>query len=72
MLGQQSLDSMAHQIMGDYCGEGGNMKMAKIHYEAAAMAGQESALFNLGVIERVWKHGTSFEALENFCIGRGL
>jgi len=43
---------MVHQIMGDYCGEGGNMKKAKFHYEAAAMAGQESAQFNLGVIEQ--------------------
>jgi len=56
---------MAHQIMGDYCGEGEHMKNAKFHYEAAAKAGQESAQFN-------WKHGTSFEALDNFCIGRGL
>jgi hypothetical protein len=43
---------MVHQIMGDYCGEGGNMKKAKFHNEAAAMAGQESAQFNLGVIEQ--------------------
>ena len=47
--------SMAHQIMGDYCGEGGNMKKAKFHYEAAAKAGQESARFNLGVIEESGK-----------------
>jgi TPR repeat protein len=31
--------------------EGGDLKKAKFHYEAAAMAGNEAARCNLGIIE---------------------
>ena len=71
MLRQQSLVIMAHQIMGDYCGEGENMKKAKFHYDAAVRQDKNrhgSILESLRSLE----NGTSFEALDNFCIGRGL
>jgi TPR repeat protein len=31
--------------------KGGDLKKAKFHYEAAAMAGNESARFNIGTTE---------------------
>jgi TPR repeat protein len=37
--------------LGIIYGEGGDLKKAKIHYEAAAMAGHEGARYNLGYIE---------------------
>jgi TPR repeat protein len=41
----------AHYELGVIYNEGGNMKKAKFHFEAAAMAGHEVARFNLGVME---------------------
>jgi TPR repeat protein len=44
-------DSAAHNQLGNaYC-ERGDLKTAKIHYEAAAMAGDEVARNNLGTME---------------------
>jgi hypothetical protein len=56
--------STAHNNLGCIY-EGGNLKKAKFHYEAAAMAGDEVARYNLGCmegnsgnIERAVKHWT--------------
>jgi TPR repeat protein len=43
--------SKAHFYLATIYHEGGNLKKAKFHYEAAAMAGHEVARFNLGIIE---------------------
>jgi TPR repeat protein len=43
--------SKAHFALGVYNNEEGNLKKAKIHYEAAAMAGHEAARCNLGTME---------------------
>ena len=43
--------SLAHYHLGNEYREGGDLKKAKIHYEAAAMAGYESARYNLGCME---------------------
>jgi hypothetical protein len=55
--------SKAHYDLGDFYDKGGNMKRAKFHFEAAAMAGDEEARYNLGCIEnnsgnleRAFKH----------------
>ena len=55
----------AHSCLGGIYEGGGNTNMAKFHWEAAAIAGQELARFNLGVIvaesgnmERALKHWT--------------
>jgi tetratricopeptide (TPR) repeat protein len=57
--------SKAHYQLGNIYHEGGNLKKAKFHNEAAAMAGNEVARCNLGVmeaqsgnIERAIKHWT--------------
>ena len=57
--------SMAHYYLATIYDEGGDLKKAKFHYEAAAMAGHEVARFNLGCfeaqsrnIERALKHWT--------------
>ena len=57
--------SKAHNRLGDIYYEGGDLKKAKFHVEAAAMAGHEVARNNLGVmednsgnIERAIKHWT--------------
>jgi tetratricopeptide (TPR) repeat protein len=41
----------AHNNLAGIYHEGGNIKKAKFHFEAAAMAGHEVARFNLGVME---------------------
>jgi TPR repeat protein len=41
----------AHNQLGGFYDEGGNLKKAKFHYETAAVAGHEGARFNLGVME---------------------
>jgi TPR repeat protein len=41
----------AHYELGVHFHEGGNMKKAKFHFEAGAMAGLEVARFNLGCME---------------------
>ena len=43
--------SQAHFHLGNIYREGGDLKKAKIHYEAAAMAGHEVARVNLGNME---------------------
>jgi len=43
--------SKAHHNLGNVFYEGGDMKKAKFHYEAAAIAGHEGARSNLGDIE---------------------
>jgi TPR repeat protein len=57
--------SEAHCLLGNIYHKGGDTKKAKIHYEAAAMAGLEVARYNIGVmennsgnIERAIKHWT--------------
>jgi hypothetical protein len=42
-------DAQCH--LGNICREGGNLKKAKFHLEAAAMAGHEMARFKLGITE---------------------
>ena len=43
--------SKAHFSLGLYYRAGGDLKKAKFHYEAAAMAGHEGARCNIGAIE---------------------
>jgi TPR repeat protein len=43
--------SKAHFQLGSFYDKGGDLKKAKIHYEAAAMAGHEVARYNLGLME---------------------
>jgi TPR repeat protein len=43
--------SQAHSSLGNIYHEGGNMKKAKFHCEAAAMAGSEVARHNIGCME---------------------
>jgi TPR repeat protein len=57
--------SKAHSHLADIYHKGGDMKKAKFHLEAAAMAGHEVARYNLGVleaqsgnVERAMKHWT--------------
>jgi TPR repeat protein len=79
--------STAHNELGGIYDEGGYLKKAKFHWEAAAMAGHEVARFNLGVMEaesrnmeRAVKHWTiaasagSFNAMQHLkiCFERGL
>jgi TPR repeat protein len=41
--------SKAHYDLGDFYYKGGDLKKAKFHLEATAMAGDEEARYNLGV-----------------------
>jgi TPR repeat protein len=41
----------AHFHLADVYYEGGDMKKAKFHWEAAAMAGHDNARINLGILE---------------------
>jgi TPR repeat protein len=57
--------SEAHSHLGDVYRDRGDMKKAKFHWEAAAMAGDEAARYNLGMdeynsgnMERAIKHWT--------------
>jgi TPR repeat protein len=57
--------SKAHNRLGDIYYEGGDLKKAKFHWEAAAMAGHEVARYNVGMmevnsgnVERAVKHWT--------------
>jgi TPR repeat protein len=43
--------NVAHYDLADVYYGGGNMKKAKFHYEAAAMAGHAEARYNLGCME---------------------
>jgi len=42
---------MNHNLHTSFYYEGGDLKKAKFHYEATAMAGREVARFHLGVME---------------------
>jgi TPR repeat protein len=62
-------NSQAHHHLANIYHDGGNLKKAKFHYEAAAMAGHEDTRNNLGYIEfesrnmeramKHWKIGAS-------------
>jgi TPR repeat protein len=77
-------DSKAHFHLGVLYREGGNLKKAKFHFEAAAMAGHEGARNNLGCMEaesrnmeRAVKHWTiaasagSSRAMRNLLMALG-
>jgi TPR repeat protein len=59
-------DSQAHFHLGNYYHEGGDMKKAKFHYEAAAMAGHGPARSNLGLMEL--KSGNMERAVKHWMI----
>jgi TPR repeat protein len=58
--------SQAHYQLGTYYHEGGDMKRAKFHYEAAAMAGHGPARCNLGLMEI--KSGNTERAVKHWMI----
>jgi TPR repeat protein len=43
--------SKAHHHLGNFYRKGGDLKKAKFHSEAAAVAGHEGSRFNLGLVE---------------------
>ena len=59
--------SEAHGKLGGIYHEGGDMKKAKFHCEAAAMAGHEVARFNLGSMED--NSGNMERAIKHWAIG---
>jgi TPR repeat protein len=59
-------NSEAHSHLGKIYHEGGNMKKAKFHFEAAAMAGHEGARYNLGIIE--YNSGNINRAVKHWAI----
>ena len=58
--------SKGHCNLGTTYHEGGNMKKAKFHVEAAAMAGHEMARYNLGIFE--YNSGNVEQALKHWTI----
>jgi TPR repeat protein len=65
--------SKAHNNLGGIYRRGGNLKKAKFHLEAAAMAGDETSRYNLGGleaqsgnIERALKHWTIAASAGNY------
>ena len=58
--------SKAHSRLGNIYHEGGNMKKAKSHLEAAAMAGREVSRFYLGSLES--QSGNMERAIKHFTI----
>jgi TPR repeat protein len=58
--------SKAHNFLGSIHYQGGDMKKAKFHFEAAAMAGHEVARFNLGTME--YNSGNMERAIKNWAI----
>jgi TPR repeat protein len=58
--------SMAHNQLGGIYDEGGNLKKAKFHWEAAAMAGHEVARCNLGTVE--YNSGNMERAIKHWTI----
>jgi TPR repeat protein len=60
--------SQAHCELGNiYYNQGGHLKKAKFHYEAAAMAGHDSARSNLGRMEG--NSGNVEQAIKHWIIG---
>ena len=57
----------AHNQLGGFYDEGGDMKKAKFYYEAAAMAGHETARNTLGYIE--FKSGNIIRGIKHWTIG---
>jgi TPR repeat protein len=57
--------SKAHSNLAVYH-QGGNMKKAKFHFEAAAMAGHEVARYNLGILE--YNSGNMERAVKHWTI----
>ena len=58
--------SKAHFFLGKHYYEGGNLKKAKFHYKAAAMAGHDVARCNLGCIES--ESGNIEQAMKHWAI----
>jgi TPR repeat protein len=58
--------SSAHFQLGNIYYKGGEFKKAKVHYEAAAMAGHEVARYNLGLLEA--KSGNMERAIKHWRI----
>jgi hypothetical protein len=58
--------SKAHNQLGGIYREGGDMKKAKFHFEASAMAGHEVARFNLGMDE--YNSGNKEQAVKHWTI----
>jgi TPR repeat protein len=58
--------SQAHYCLGNVYEEGGNLKKAKFHFEAAAMAGDEVAQFRVGNVEM--KYGNTERAVKHWTI----
>jgi TPR repeat protein len=59
-------NSEAHNNPAGVYHEGGNMKKAKFHFEAAAMAGHETARFHLGFVEA--EYGNIERAVKHWII----
>jgi TPR repeat protein len=59
--------SDAHSDLGNIYRKGGDLKRAKFHWEAAAMAGHEIARFHLGIVEA--EYGNIERAVKHFTIG---
>jgi TPR repeat protein len=62
--------SKAHYELGVCYLEGGDLKKAKFHYEAAAMAGNEDARCNLGTMEA--HSGDRERAVKHWTIGASV
>jgi TPR repeat protein len=58
--------STAHNSLGTHYSEVGDLKKAKFHLEAAAMAGHELARFNLGAMD--YNFGNKEQALKHWTI----
>ena len=58
--------SMAHNDLGVHFHEGGDLKRAKFHFEAGAMAGHEGARFNIGTME--FESGKQERAVKHWII----
>jgi TPR repeat protein len=56
----------SHYTLGAIYDEGGDLKKAKFHHEAAAMAGHELSRFNIGCIENI--SGNQERAVKHFTI----
>jgi TPR repeat protein len=62
--------SRSHFQLGTFYDEGGDLKKAKIHYEAAATAGHEGARCNLGKME--YKSGNMEQAVKHSIIAASV